>query len=701
MDKHLKILILEDSQEDVDLIERELKKGGITFISLIVRKKNEFVNALREFKPDVILSDHSLPQFNSIEALKLYKEYQKENNLSVPFILVTGTVSEEFAVQSIKAGADDYVLKDRLKRLPSSILSALEKTRIESERMKFLAEVIAHSALMKEAEHLAHFGSWQSDLRNGTYKWSDENFRIYGYEPGETEPGREKFLSHVHPEDLASVKSSFDEDLINLDSLENEFRVIDKKGNIKYLATKIVIKRNEEHQPIGLTGVNLDITERKKADIRLQKSRQEYKSLFDQNPDAVYSLDLQGNFTKVNNGLIKLSGLTEAELLNLNFQTFITESDAERVYNHFLSALEGKPQRYHAKAVDAKGKVFILDVTNMPIVVNCGIVGVHGVAKDITKEKELENLLDQVHRLAHIGGWEVDLLEENVSWTPVTKELHEVAPDFVPYLETAIGFYKEGESRETILQAVKQAIENGIPWDLELQIITAKGNERWIRSIGEAEYKDGKCLRLYGSFQDIHERKMAEETIKEAYQEKITILESIGDAFFAVDKAWTVTYWNNIAEIKLQMPRERIMGKNLWEVYADAVSLAFYTQYHKAMNENIDVHFEEYYPALNMWFEVSAYPSSAGLSVYFRDITELRKHTKEIEDQNIKLKEIAWMQSHQVRAPLARIMGLIQLINGYPEQKMDLPDALNYILASANELDDIIRKIVRKTEEIV
>jgi PAS domain S-box-containing protein len=701
MNMHLKILILEDSPEDVDLIKRELERGGITFSSVVAKKKNEFENALSEFKPDIILSDHSLPQFNSIEALKLYKEYQKETNVSIPFILITGTVSEEFAVQSIKAGADDYILKDRLKRLPSSIQNALEKTRIENERMKFLADVIGNEALMKEAEQLAHFGSWQADLLTGKYQWSDETFRIYGYKPGEVEPDYERFISHLHPEDLPSFKKKRDHAVAHLNSYESEFRIIDKKGNLKHLASKVVIKRNKANQLTGFAGFNLDITERKKADIRLQKSEQEYKSLFDQNPDSVYSLDLQGNFTKVNNGLIKLTGLTSTQLLNQSFTPFIAASDVERVYNHFLLAVKGEPQHYEAKFVDGKGKIFVLDVTNMPIVVNNKIVGVHGVAKNITEKKELETLLDQVHRLALIGGWEVDLIEKKVSWTSLTRELHEVSPDFIPDLETGIRFFKEGENREAILKALNRAIETGYPWDLELEIITAKGNARWIRSIGKAEFKDGKCVRLFGSFQDIHKRKMAEETVKEAYQEKITILESIGDAFFAVDKEWTVTYWNNIAEIKMQMPRERIIGKNLWDVYADTVSLAFYTQYHKAMNENTAVHFAEYYGAMNMWLEVSAYPSPSGLSVYFRDITELRKHIKEIEDQNIKLREIAWVQSHQVRAPLARIMGLIQLINRYPDQAIDLPDALNHILTSVNELDDIVRKIVRKTEEIV
>jgi DNA-binding response OmpR family regulator len=96
----LRILILEDDPDDVGLIERELKKVNFNYISKIAVDRNEYISALRSFSPDVILSDHNLPQFNSVEALKLFFD----EKLKSPFILVTGTVSEEFAVSILKAG---------------------------------------------------------------------------------------------------------------------------------------------------------------------------------------------------------------------------------------------------------------------------------------------------------------------------------------------------------------------------------------------------------------------------------------------------------------------------------------------------------------------------------------------------------------------------------------------------------------------
>ena len=274
MDTRLRILILEDSPEDLDLVERELKRGGIDFTSTVVKKKEEYERALEEFHPDIILSDHSLPQFNSIEAMQIWKSYQKERNVVIPFILITGSVSEEFAVQSIKAGADDYILKDRLKRLPTSIKSALDKVKLERERVNHVSEIIAQSALMKEAEHLANFGSWQVDLATGKHQWSDEAFRIFGFAPGEIDPDYEKFFKHVHPDDKESLKHIINEAINRLHFQQCEYRIIDKDQRIKTLLSKILVKRDSNARAYQLIGFTLDVTEQKKQTEALELQNQ-------------------------------------------------------------------------------------------------------------------------------------------------------------------------------------------------------------------------------------------------------------------------------------------------------------------------------------------------------------------------------------------------------------------------------------------
>src|ERR1035437_2842598 len=136
-DEKIKILHLEDMPSDVELVARELRKSTIKYEISVAKNKKEFIKALKEFSPDIILSDHSLPSFNSISALKLLRESGRE----IPLILVTATIPDEEAAQVMKEGADDYILKDRLSRLPIAIVNTLEKFYLAEEAVKLETDI--------------------------------------------------------------------------------------------------------------------------------------------------------------------------------------------------------------------------------------------------------------------------------------------------------------------------------------------------------------------------------------------------------------------------------------------------------------------------------------------------------------------------------------------------------------------------------
>ncbi|TDQ33102.1 PAS domain S-box-containing protein [Zeaxanthinibacter enoshimensis] len=137
--------------------------------------------------------------------------------------------------------------------------------------------------------------------------------------------------------------------------------------------------------------------------------------------------------------------------------------------------------------------------------------GVVLVLESLTSAQREMELLRMSQKVANVGGWEVDLVNNSIFWSKITKEIHEVPADFESDLATGINFYKEGEDRETITKMVKRAIESGKPWDVELRIITAKGNEKWVRAKGQPEFLNNKCVRLYGTFQDIDIQKRVSE----------------------------------------------------------------------------------------------------------------------------------------------------------------------------------------------
>ena len=166
MSNTLKILLLEDVIDEAGLIERAIKKDSIQFSMVRVDTRQQFIDALTGFRPDLVLSDHALPDFNSIEALKLARRHF--NN--IPFILVTGTVSEEFAVTCLKQGADDYVLKSNLSRLPSAIRQSLEQREAVFQKQLAEGELRMQNELLSQAN--AELSKINKELDNFVYSVS-------------------------------------------------------------------------------------------------------------------------------------------------------------------------------------------------------------------------------------------------------------------------------------------------------------------------------------------------------------------------------------------------------------------------------------------------------------------------------------------------------------------------------------------------
>lgn len=149
--KEYRILMLEDVPADAELVERQLRKGGLKFVSRRVMAKDEFVKELREFAPDIVLSDYRLPQFDGLAALDIVRKDYPE----IPFIIISGAIGEELAVETLRRGATDYVLKDSLTRLSSIVERALrdaDKRGIEKMLQQRITELEIENKDMRERE---------------------------------------------------------------------------------------------------------------------------------------------------------------------------------------------------------------------------------------------------------------------------------------------------------------------------------------------------------------------------------------------------------------------------------------------------------------------------------------------------------------------------------------------------------------------
>ncbi|MFA9559734.1 PAS domain S-box protein [Evansella sp. AB-rgal1] len=216
--------------------------------------------------------------------------------------------------------------------------------------------------------------------------------RLLGYEPFEM-LGKTPF-SFCHPDDLPSVyekqKRKLQGDIIEKFS----FRLRCKDGGYRWFETTGGVITDEKEELLYTIAFTRDINDRKHTEIQLKESEERYRSLFDYHHDLIYSLDLDGNYISVNQSFVEKSGLPKSEILNkFNFRDIVEPSFLNKVENHFEEAKKGRVQMYEMNAINTNGDILIFDVTNIPIIVDEKVVGVYGVARDITEKKIAEREL--------------------------------------------------------------------------------------------------------------------------------------------------------------------------------------------------------------------------------------------------------------------------------------------------------------------
>lgn len=265
--KKIDLLILEDAQMDAQIIIKTLENSDINFNATLAANKDEFVEAINIKKFDAVLSDNHLPGFNANEALNILKE----RNIHLPFILVTGSIDDDYAVQMMKEGTSDYILKDRLQRLPNALLGSIQKFNLEKERNKYLREIIASEAIMLEASRLANLGSWEVNFTNKTVRWSDEQYRIMGYEPGEVEPTVDNILKMVHPEDFETARQAINRVFRLAERQKFDYRVMHKNGSVRYISGEMVATCDETGKVLRVNGFAQDVTRAREAEIQEKK----------------------------------------------------------------------------------------------------------------------------------------------------------------------------------------------------------------------------------------------------------------------------------------------------------------------------------------------------------------------------------------------------------------------------------------------
>jgi PAS domain S-box-containing protein len=177
----------------------------------------------------------------------------------------------------------------------------------------------------------------------------------------------------------------------------------------------------------------------------------------------------------------------------------------------------------------------------------------------------------------------------------------------------------------------------------------------------------------------VAERNRAQQELRESHTKISNILESITDAFLTIDREWRYTYMNSRASLLLQHPGHALLGRNVWEVFPDAVETSFYVMFNKAMNERVPVEFVEYYERLKAWFEIKVYPSPEGVSVYFRDVTSRKRAEQEME------RLVAIMEATTDLVGITDLQGRVSYMNRAGRKMMGIGEQEEIINSSITE----------------
>lgn len=275
---------------------------------------------------------------------------------------------------------------------------------------------------------------------------------------------------------------------------------------------------------------------------RWQIEHARLKGLFDLSPIGIALNDFDsGNFIEINDALHKPAGYLKDEFCKLSYWD-LTPPEYEEQEAIQLDNLKtrGRYGPYEKEYIRKDGSRYPVRLNGIMIKDHKGKQYIWSIIEDISQQKAAEKqlarqqqLLEEMSHQARIGAWELNLEKQRFTWSPITKNIHEVSQNFIPEPDQFLQYYKPGNNQIALEGAVKKCIDTGTPWDLELQLITAKGNTVWVATKGSAEFKDGKCVRLFGSLQDINDRKQAEQDLSNTYKELVNAKE----AAEAADKA--------------------------------------------------------------------------------------------------------------------------------------------------------------------
>ena len=645
----------------------------------------------------------------------------------------------------------------------------------EKEKQRLIAEnKLKHSELrLKQAQAIAHFGSWERDLSTGILNWSDETLRIYGLGSHERLQTYQSWMSFIHPEDVERVRAVIKEGVANEDNVSFYHRIIRKDGAIRHIYSQTQLEFSPEGAPVALYGIAHDITEIKEAEQKLVTANRLYAFISGINQAMVHVNGMQALFSEACRIAVEVGGFAFAYIgeidparkkidliaennaspddlkffCGLEFApdgpvTNVLESGSYCVINDYQKKPEGSRPRMYADSRGFKSMIalpiynagtvsFVMSLFSLTtdffnteemalleIAVKDIAYALEVLGKEQQREKaeralqHSEQRLKQAQEIAHIGSWELNFTTGGAGWSEEALRIYGISPEEkMQSYEVWLSFIHP-EDLDHVTQHIEEARACLGNTAVFFRIIRKDGSIRHIYSQSKYEFDNaGRPIGLYGVDLDVTMLQEAKQAIKQSEANLHMIVDLIPQSIFVKDYNGKFVFVNKSFAALYGVNPGQLIERSIEDtIPAENVSEYFIRQDREVINTGMQVTIPEMkfkdhtgkdrvFRTTKVAYTLPGSNEKAVLGIA-NDITEQQKseaeRVKMVEDivqRNNNLEQFSYIVSHNLRAPVANILGLADILNTPGNDEEEKRTMLNDISVSVQKLDDVIKDL--------
>lgn len=490
----------------------------------------------------------------------------------------------------------------------------------------------------------------------------------------------------------------------------------------------------------NIFGIGRDVSELILKERQLAASEEKQRVFFENSLGMMFTHDMKGKFLSINNAGAAVLGYARDEIMKMTLYDVSPLDRRHAVDAYLINIKEAGNLQGQTSSLQRDGSIRIWLYNNVlenstngePYVIVNGmdITNRHQLEKDL---KRTGHMLEQTNQVARVGGWEYDVEKESIYWSSVTKEIHGVDPGYEPDLASVLNFYPDEKTREKIRSTLNLAINEGKPWSEERQIVTAKGDKIWVRSIGNAEFENGFCKRIYGTFQDINDYKSGELALQRSLetQEKLNLvlleqleliqqqdktIEKIREFKFLADSIpqmiWTANpdgnfdYYNKHWFDFTGMTFEETMEKG-WEPVLHPEG---FKKHLKAWDESLlmgipyqaEIRFKRAADGINKWHLCQALPmknEQGKIVKWFGSCTDIDEYKRalDLENRISQFEDFNRIVAHNLRGPAGSIDMILDLM-AESNSEEERSDYLKMLKQSSSTLIETLNELMKVLE---